>query len=937
MPVNEVLMGLGSWKLTLTDETPKSVLDQLVFFGHVAFVPGRVNPLEYGDTLLTMARYVGVLTGRDVDHLRKTIDGQGMAVWLGDADDKGDVFEAPVTITAQTFPNAIRALLAGGTAVVEGTLHGGIAGVYTGRHQWQSRRKAIDYVCTTMGAEWRVTGDGKLDAGPAASLFQANPTCVIVRRKADLHTDGHDLQWQGLRGDMALARDVDDWTSRVVVLAEGEGESVATGSANNPVIPYLDLRGQPVKRVRLISESTTAPGNADTRAQIQLNQFLGTRNVMRLTTDDYDIRGAFQVGDWVWVFDPDAGLLDPSNEITFRGERINPIKLRMAGASWPVREGMTVAYRDINGTWLDLTTYVDFEGGQTTVDVGQLLKSLTSSGMEPIGPRPIPDSTIPGVVSWDLPFLSGVYLDALGNTRARMLVSWLLPLNVDGSTILDGDHYEIQYGVSPAAEWQTAFAPWGELQAMVWDLSPGVDYDFRIRAVDSSNNQGAWSAVETATANPDTIPPSTPAAPTVAGSRLAIQIVHQLGKASGGTFNLELDLDHLEVHVGATSGFTADSTTLKGKVSAHAGMIHAGIPAIGTVEVEETTARWVRVIAVDQAGNRSAASAAVTATALLIDSAHISDLTASKITAGTLSADIVLGARIKTADTGARVELNSGGIGAWNAGNVQTVAIAGATGSFTLRSGTSGARIELTSANGLRLFNAGGIETVSLLNTGAFTLRSGTSGSRVELDLNGLRLYNSGGSQTFNANATNGEVDIAGRFTSATGSGARLVINPNYGVDPEIRFYVNATEYHYITAWVGDGSQLQLGSRVISDRKGVLELDPDRVGISVTTGSNAIMSGLYVWHDGWIDLYGKWGHVSGGAIVRGFASFGAGTIGGVSYGYTMPGTAIPMANFFSIADSCYVAIRGRNNNGFDFDIRPGTTVGYDVQYWVWAQ
>jgi hypothetical protein len=782
VPVNEKLMELGSWSLTLVEETPREVLDRLGYFGHVAIVPGRVNPAEYGDNLLDMARYVGVLTGKDVDHIRKVIDGQGMAVWLGDADDKGDMLETAVVIN-DTFSNAIRQILGAGTSVVEGTLHS-VPGTYKGRHQWQSKRKAIDYICTTMGAEWRVNGDATLDAGLATDLYNDTPDTVIVRRRPNRHTDGDDLTLHGLRGDMGLAQDVDDWTSRLVLLAEGQGTAVVTGAANNPNNPYLDLRGQPVNRVRVLSESTTTPTNAQGRAEYQLSRFVTPRAAMRLTTDDYDVEGAFAVGDWAWVYAPDEGLVDPGVEITFRGERINPIKLRMVGASWPVRSGSTVAYRHQDGTWYDLTPYIDFEGGETTVIVGDLLRSLSQAGTEPVGPRPIPDSTVPGTVVWDLPFESGVYLASDGSTRAKMLVKWDLPLNVDGSTILDGDHYEIAYGVSPIVgdEWQTTFAPWGDLQAMIFDLSPGIDYDFRIRAVDSSNNQGAWSSVQTEQTNADTFPPSTPAPPTVAGSRLAIQIVHTLGKASGGTYNLELDLDHLEVHVGGSSVFTPDDTTLKGKVSAHAGMINAGIPAIGSVEVEETTTRYVKVIAVDQAGNRSDPSTAATATALLIDSAHISDLTASKITAGTLSADIVLGARIKTADTGQRVELNSGGLAGYNNAGTQLVGVQ-TNGFFFLRSGTTGARLDFSNVSGIQLYNAGGTRTVALSLDGSFELRSAASGARIQLDGTGFKAYNSGGAQT---------VDLAssGTFTlrSAT-SGSRIELDSN-----GLRAYESSTQ-----------------------------------------------------------------------------------------------------------------------------------------------
>jgi hypothetical protein len=240
---------------------------------------------------------------------------------------------------------------------------------------------------------------------------------------------------------------------------------------------------------------------------------------------------------------------------------------------------------------------------------------------------------------------------------------------------------------------------WDSTTAQLQDLSPGVGYDVQIRGVDKTGNTGAWSPTTTFVASADNLPPSTPAAPSVAGSRIAVQVTHTLGKSSGGTYNLESDLDHLEIHVSYEPGFTPDTTTLKGKALATAGMIQAQIPVVFTVQVEEVSARYVRCVAVDKTGNKSGPSDAATATALLIDDAHISDLTVSKVTAGTIGADFIVGARIKTADTGARVELNSGGIGCWDAAGTQTVAIAAADGSVsiigTLKSGTSGKRIEI--------------------------------------------------------------------------------------------------------------------------------------------------------------------------------------------------------------------------------------------------
>lgn len=57
-----------------------------------------------------------------------------------------------------------------------------------------------------------------------------------------------------------------------------------------------------------------------------------------------------------------------------------------------------------------------------------------------------------------------------------------------------------------------------------------------------------------------------------------------------------------------------------------------------------------------------------------IQDAKIGSLNVGKLTAGTLDADVLIGARIKTADTGSRVELNATGLHAYS-GSVETVFI----------------------------------------------------------------------------------------------------------------------------------------------------------------------------------------------------------------------------------------------------------------------
>ncbi len=147
---------------------------------------------------------------------------------------------------------------------------------------------------------------------------------------------------------------------------------------------------------------------------------------------------------------------------------------------------------------------------------------------------------------------------------------------------------------------------------------------------------------------------------------IAVQVTSFLGLASGGTYNLEKDLAYLEVHAEYEPGFTPNDTTKLGNLLANQGMISAHTPAVGTFAISNTTAVYVKLVAVDRSGNRSSPSVASMVTATLIDDSHITSLTVSKVTAGEVTADWIISGSIKTAQEGQRVELNSLGLQAYS-------------------------------------------------------------------------------------------------------------------------------------------------------------------------------------------------------------------------------------------------------------------------------
>jgi hypothetical protein len=809
----------GSWAINLKAGTPLDVLGRLAYLGHIAISVGRPDPRVSGDSLLKSARYVGPLRKITFSDDGFALSGVGMPVWMGDENDKGPIITDTLFFQGTDFVSTVNQLLAQAPSVKAGNITNAAVG-YTGFHQFVTVRKALDFVCSTVTTditdpvEWRVNGDGSVDAGKASTLYQYDPITVIARREP-----GTDMAIRSLPGKAAVDEDIEDYATEVILLGQGEGLGVSSAQAklDNGQIPYKDIFGNTVRIARTVSQSSTDAANSLVQAQIALNQSANPRDAVTLSTSQFDIEGDLRVGDGVWVYDPAAGLVDSSpqaNEMIFRGERINPVKLRVSELTWPVEAGMSVAFRTPDGQWLDLTDYVAFETGDTTVTVGGYDRSLTnpSGRQESLGSRAAPNTSVPDVPTFlTTAFVQAVYQSTqFGVTKAQIQLRWIAPHNTDGTTIIDGDHYEIRYrtatgsafrqvastgtpsntvpgaGLFPgvatfpgstlvggsaavippgfpstwgqcaglqwdqmstwaqpieliAGPWLTAYAAFDTNSLLIQELTPAVPYEFEIRAVDNGvpPNYSQFSDPVEVIMRGDDIPPPTPAPPEVASSLIAIQITHRLGAAAGGTFNLPADMHHFEVHVGPEPLFTASAATLIGKLNANNGMIVSQTPVVGTLNINDTVNIYVRVVAVDEAGNRSNPSVAVQASAQLIDDEHVSNLSVSKVIAGEITADWLVGASIQTAKNGARAGLDAAGLFAYNAQNARCWEVQDATGDMVAYGplGVPSMRIQASTGN-VFLYKTDGVTPAMTLTASAGLLElfgKVTSGSGVGL------------------------------------------------------------------------------------------------------------------------------------------------------------------------------------------------------------
>lgn len=659
--ITNVVDALGQWNLNLSEDTPDEILSQLGYFGHIAIVRGLVDVEGTGDGLLRAARYVGVLREKHRPDVVQLF-GVGMATWLGDEDHKGHIFETPITLTNATFRQAVLAVLP--SAVTAGTIYDQ-PGTYSGVHQWETPRDALDTICTAFNCEWRVNGDATLDAGKVSQLYQTNPTSIVVRKGA-----GKDMDLSSLGAAVEVDIDVVDYSTRIVLLGQDQNNGqFAESSISAPSVPYLDLHGNPVERTRMISDSSTTPGAVDAAAALNLNRFNRTRQALSITAQGYELEGDFQIGDYTYVFDPETGIVNPANEVYFHGDVLHPDVIRITAISWPVTRDYTVAFRKQDGTWLDLTRYVVWESGGNQITVGDLPNSLTNPGSNVVQARVLAaqGDTIPPNAPTGLTLGSIAVNDINGNATAVLNVSWTAPTtNTDSSVFDDLSYYLVAYQPN------LGVAPW--LYTQTTDVSVaipayiGAQYTVKVAAVDTSGNQSAWSSTAQITTASDATAPNPPSQPTVTNYLGQLRIAWD-GKDNGGG-TMPPDFNRVNVYVDTTQNFTPSGSNLVASMVT-SGAVYATAPYGAT--------RWVKLLAFDNSGNASAASTAVSgATAavatgdiqnLAVNDAQIGNVNVGKLTAGTMSADVVTSGRFTTALTGARREMNAIGFQAWDASN----------------------------------------------------------------------------------------------------------------------------------------------------------------------------------------------------------------------------------------------------------------------------
>jgi hypothetical protein len=314
---------------------------------------------------------------------------------------------------------------------------------------------------------------------------------------------------------------------------------------------------------------------------------------------------------------------------------------------------------------------------------------------------------------------------------------------------------------------------------------------------------------------------------------------------------------------------------------------------------------------------------------LAVNDAQIGNMNVGKLIAGTLAADITVSARIKTANTGARVELNSSGLQVFNSSNAQTGSFNSADGSIsiagTLVTGFSGSRIEINPSGlpTIRLYSGGGTE-FGFIN--GFTL----SGTDVGVGFN---------SSPFSGNST----QLGSRMVAWPGLASMEVIRSSnqqtsggytqvYPSNIESGYSNSGTRQAYMYA---DSSQFYAASDHVPTSELYLNTSGAQIGSKFgASGENA----WAMWADGVTQHFGKWDNFVGVSantqgIFTGRVSIGSGfSFFTFSYGSTM---ASAMTAMVTLASTVFDDTTGTNTGSPTYGISGGSgsttsfTVGYD--------
>jgi hypothetical protein len=386
--------------------------------------------------------------------------------------------------------------------------------------------------------------------------------------------------------------------------------------------------------------------------------------------------------------------------------------------------------------------------------IDAIVNGSTSNSRAPQPPTPGVDETTPAA-PLTVDVSSAAYTLHDGTTRAMVVITWPAVLtNTDGSDINDFGAYWVQYAVGLPDEptvptnWLGPFE-WHDVTYRLDNLTPGVKFVARVAASDFNGNRGDWTTSEVIVLATDDIPPSAPSAPVLTPTLGAVRVDWD-GLDLGGAA-MTIDTAAVQVLASHADNFAPDDPGVWIADTLQPGAGYTLIP--GAVDEDI----YVRLVAWDGSGNRSAPSVVAHAVVAPLVAADIIDgaITEAKLATDAVSARAIAAGAVQTTEiydaaivtakiadgtiiaakiadatiTNAKIvdaTIQAAKIASVDAGTIQTgLLTADITVSGHIKTATSGARTELNTV-GLQAFATDGVtKTLEIKNADGSLVATG--------------------------------------------------------------------------------------------------------------------------------------------------------------------------------------------------------------------
>jgi len=371
VPVTKAVMAPGSFQVDLTSDAlpvPHSLTDSLRLndyaFGHILVFPTRLDPNDYADAdLFDLSVFTGIYR---LQSNRTTLRGMHVSGWLGDPNGKGQLFETAVT--ANTTLAAWAAALK--PASVGAGTYGAPGYNLDWSVQYETPRKALDYVTDYFNYEWQVTDDLLLNVNDVDTLYGAGANVI-----ATPDFDGRDVRYTAIRSTFDVDETAEEYTSRAISVDTG-----GTMYAADATDVYKDGRGNDVEWTREVSatQDNTA-GSAANLVTSEIVQWGGVIQNLGCSTDTFCVMQDVACGAYIYMYDPEKGIYDLGREVYYAGETMFPMKRRVMSVTMQLRDGMGVVFRDGDANYTDLSDHVAWESGSSRFEVGSPIPALASA------------------------------------------------------------------------------------------------------------------------------------------------------------------------------------------------------------------------------------------------------------------------------------------------------------------------------------------------------------------------------------------------------------------------------------------------------------------------------------------------------------------------------------------------------------------------------